>query len=92
VAFNDIDLCIKVRDAGYNNLYTPYAKLYHHESASRGLDDTPQKRQKFQSEATFMKEKWGEKLLNDPAYNPNLSLETEQFELAFPPKTFTIHH
>ncbi len=92
VAFNDIDLCLKVREVGYNNLYTPYAKLYHHESASRGLDDTPQKRQRFQSEATFMKEKWGEKLLNDPAYNPNLSLENEDFELAFPPRTFNIHH
>jgi GT2 family glycosyltransferase len=81
VAFNDIDFCLKVREAGYRNLFTPYAKLYHHESISRGHDDTPEKQAIFINEFGYMKKKWGDKLLNDPAYNPNLTLEFEDFSL-----------
>jgi glycosyltransferase involved in cell wall biosynthesis len=81
IAFNDVDLCLKVREAGYRNLWTPYAELYHHESLSRGHEDTPEKIQRFQSEVNHMKDKWGQKLLHDPFYNPNLTLEREDFSL-----------
>jgi len=74
VAFNDVDFCIRVRDAGYRNVWTPYAQLYHHESATRGSDLSPGKRERFAREVMFMQDRWGDTLLNDPAYNPNLSL------------------
>lgn len=86
VAFNDIDLCIRIKRSGYYNVWTPHAELYHHESASRGLEDTPEKRARFALEADRMKRKWGDYLLHDPAYNPNLSLDSSHFELAFPPR------
>ncbi len=79
VAFNDVDFCLKVRDAGYRNLYTPYAKLIHHESISRGHDDTSKKHALFLKEFGYMKDKWGDKLKNDPAYNPNLTHQFENF-------------
>lgn len=85
VAFNDIDFCLRLRRAGYRVLWTPFAELCHHESASRGSDDTPEKRRRFVDEVEFMQKRWGEELLHDPAYNPNLSLQAS-FELAFPPR------
>ncbi|MCS2609148.1 glycosyltransferase family 2 protein [Halomonas dongshanensis] len=81
VAYNDVDLCIKVREAGYRNLWTPYAVLYHHESISRGADDTPEKRARWLSEYAYMRKTWGELLDSDPAYNPNLTLVHEDFSL-----------
>ncbi|MDE1962995.1 MAG: glycosyltransferase family 2 protein [Xanthomonadaceae bacterium] len=86
VAFNDVDFCLRVREAGYTNLWTPYAELYHHESASRGYEDTPEKKRRFESEVRFMLERWGESLNRDPAYNPNLTLSGAPFDLAFPPR------
>jgi len=82
VAFNDVDLCLKVREAGYRNLWTPYAELYHHESVSRGADNTLTKRRRAQREAEFMRSRWGDLLDTDPAYNPNLTLVHEDFSLA----------
>jgi GT2 family glycosyltransferase len=86
VAFNDVDFCMRIAKAGYRNLYTPYALLYHHESASRGFEDTPEKQARFQREVLFMKERWGAALEQDPAYNPNLSLTSLQMEFAWPPR------
>jgi hypothetical protein len=83
VAFNDVDFCLKVRFAGYRNVWTPYAELYHHESVSRGLEDTPEKKARFEKEVLFMKSKWGDVLLKDPYYNPNLTLEHEDFSLSW---------
>ena len=85
-AYNDIDFCLKVRDAGFQNIYTPYAELYHHESATRGYDDTTEKQLAFEMEGQYMKKRWGELLLHDPSYNPNLTLEWEDFSLAWPPR------
>ena len=79
VAFNDVDFCLKVRTAGYRNLWTPFANLYHHESVSRGYEDTPEKKQRFDREAAFMKNKWGKELETDPYYSPNLTLMHEDF-------------
>ncbi|WP_444903964.1 glycosyltransferase [Microbulbifer sp. CnH-101-E] len=82
VSFNDVDLCLKVREAGYRNLWTPYAELYHHESVSRGADNTLTKRRRAQKEAEYMRDRWGDQLDTDPAYNPNLTLVHEDFSLA----------
>jgi GT2 family glycosyltransferase len=86
IAFNDVDFCLRVQDLGYRNLFTPFAEFIHHESASRGAEDSPDKIARFQTEVAFMKQRWGKRLLNDPAYNPNLSLETEDFAYACPPR------
>ncbi|MDZ7808840.1 MAG: glycosyltransferase family 2 protein [Arhodomonas sp.] len=86
VAFNDIDFCLKVRGLGYRNLWTPYAELYHHESASRGYEDTPEKQQRFAGEINAMLERWGDLLRDDPAYNPNLTLDGLDLSLAWPPR------
>jgi GT2 family glycosyltransferase len=81
VAFNDIDFCLKLVTAGYRNVFTPHALLFHHESISRGYDDTPEKRAVFKKEYGYMKDTWGNKLKRDPAYNRNLTLEFEDFSL-----------
>jgi GT2 family glycosyltransferase len=81
IAFNDIDFCFKVRQAGYRVIWTPHAELYHHESVSRGSDDTPEKAGRFQAEVQFMKKKWGEQLSRDPFYSPHLTLEREDFSI-----------
>jgi hypothetical protein len=62
-------------------LFTPFAQLFHHESISRGHDDTPEKHALFVKEFTYVKTAWGDKLKSDPAYNPNLTLEFEDFSL-----------
>jgi hypothetical protein len=86
IAFNDIDFCLRVRENGYRNVWTPYAEFYHYESATRGYEETPEKLDRFEKERDYMKQRWGELLLNDPAYNPNLALDRETFTLAFPPR------
>ena len=86
VAFNDVDFCLKVRAAGYRNLWTPYAELYHHESASRGKEDTLEKRDRFRAEVEYMRATWGDLLDHDPAYNPNLTLTINDFTLSLPPR------
>ena len=86
VAFNDVDLCLRIRDAGYRNLWTPYAELYHHESASRGLEDTPEKQARFAEDTEYMVRRYATALLHDPAYNPNLALRMQDYTLAYPPR------
>lgn len=86
VAFNDVDFCLKLHTAGYRNVWTPFAELFHHESATRGHEDTPQKKARFASEVAYMKQRWGDLLERDPYYNPNLSLVTNSFTLAWPPR------
>lgn len=82
VAFNDVDLCLRIRAAGYRNIWTPFAELIHHESASRGYEDNPEKLARFQREIRFMQDRWGAVLDTDPYYNPNLSLRSGDFTLA----------
>jgi GT2 family glycosyltransferase/2-polyprenyl-3-methyl-5-hydroxy-6-metoxy-1,4-benzoquinol methylase len=76
VAFNDVDFCLRVRDKGYRVAWTPHAELYHHESASRGFDLDVR-------EIELMKQRWGERLVNDPYYNRNLTLQHENFSIRF---------
>ncbi len=80
VAFNDVDFCMKIREAGYLIVFTPFAELYHFESKSRGYEDTPEKTKRFNSEIQHFYSKWGAQLeAGDPYYNPNLTLITEDF-------------
>ncbi len=73
VAFNDVELCLKLVEAGYRNVWTPHAELYHHESASRGADETPDKIERFKRETDYMRQRWGHRLDRDPY------LESEPF-------------
>jgi glycosyltransferase involved in cell wall biosynthesis len=86
VAFNDVDFCLRLQEIGFRILWTPHAELYHHESASRGFEDTASKQQRFLAEVEYMNQKWGHALESDPCYNPNLSLGEKLFTLAFPPR------
>ncbi|WP_444891166.1 glycosyltransferase family 2 protein [Microbulbifer sp. DLAB2-AA] len=81
VAFNDVDLCLKVQKAGFRNLWTPFAEMYHHESISRGLDNTPEKRARFEREATCLKNRWRTHSGIDPYYSPFLTHKREDFSL-----------
>jgi GT2 family glycosyltransferase len=90
VAFNDVDFCLRLRSQGYTNIWSPFAELYHHESASRGDENTSEKKARFMREVEFMKNRWGRQLEEDPAYNPNLTLAGEPFSLAFPPREWGV--
>jgi hypothetical protein len=87
VAFNDVDLCARIRARGWRILWTPTVELYHHESPSTGRHDSRERAGQFASETALMRKRWGPVLDSDPYYNPNLSLR-RQFHLAFPPR----HH
>ncbi|MDH3705364.1 MAG: glycosyltransferase family 2 protein [Acidimicrobiia bacterium] len=89
VAFNDVDLCLKIAAAGYRNLLCVDAVLLHHESISRGAEDTPEKQARFAREIGVMLDRWGPELLDDPAYNPNLALDADAFTLAREPRSAT---
>ncbi|KAA1002567.1 glycosyltransferase family 2 protein [Paraburkholderia panacisoli] len=87
VAFNDVDFCLKLGAAGYQNVYVPFAELYHHESASRGSDTTSLNATRFGREIGWMRERWGSEVGKDPFYNPNLAVSGRPvFSLAFPPR------
>ncbi|GAA0856852.1 hypothetical protein GCM10009114_20320 [Aliiglaciecola litoralis] len=81
VAFNDVDFCLKVTRLGRRNLYCAEAELFHHESVSRGHEDTVEKRSRFESELAYLTEKWSQVIEHDPAYNPNLTLSRENFSI-----------
>lgn len=82
VAFNDIDLCLRVRELGYLIVYNPYSSFYHYESKSRGLEDTPEKVKRFNNEFAFFVHRWKDRLDKiDEYYNPNLTLRQNNFAL-----------
>jgi len=88
VAFNDVDLSLKVRRGGSKIVWTPNARLTHHESVSRGVDTAPEKQRRFQREVQYMISTWGSDFLNsDPYYSPNLTLDGEDASRAWPPRT-----
>ncbi len=86
VNFNDVDLCLRISEMGYLNLWTPYAKLYHLESASRGLDLAGEKLARRNREVAWMQQRWGPLLKDNPDANPNLILDHPHYRLAFPPR------
>jgi GT2 family glycosyltransferase len=81
VAFNDVDFCLKVLALGRRNIYCAEAELFHHESVSRGFDDTKVKQNRFFSELGFLQAKWANYIQHDPAYNSNLTLRRENFSI-----------
>ncbi|MEH6608496.1 MAG: glycosyltransferase family 2 protein [Halioglobus sp.] len=85
VAFNDIDFCLKLRAAGYQNIWTPYAQLYHYESYTRGSDAAADKIERYTAEADYMRKRWAKELKEDPYYNPSFRRDQNCFELAWPP-------
>jgi glycosyltransferase involved in cell wall biosynthesis len=92
VTFNDIDFCLRVREAGYRNVWTPYAEMIHHESATRGLETSPAKTAQAERESLLLASRWGDLLGRDPAYSPNLSVETEDVRIAWPPRNDAYQH
>ncbi len=82
VSLNDVDFCIKLREAGYLNVFTPFAELYHFESVSRGLDDQGEKAERYEEESARFRAKWKAVLeKGDPYYNVNFSLDRSDFSL-----------
>jgi O-antigen biosynthesis protein len=86
ISCNDVDLCLKLKKIGLRNVWTPFADLYHHESATRGFEDTPAKKARFAGELAYMRQHWGEELQSDSTYSPNLTLDAQDFGLAWPPR------
>jgi len=86
VAFNDVDFCLRLREKGYRIVWTPYAELIHHEATTRGPDEAPGNKARSAREAAYMRQRWGSALDSDPFYSPNLSLTSEQADLAWPPR------
>ena len=81
IAFNDVDFCLRIRAAGYQNVYLPHVELYHYESKSRGYENTPEKMERFLREQQTIRERWRTGELADPHYNRNLTLNTEDFAI-----------
>lgn len=93
VDFGDIDLCLRLGEAGYRTLWTPHAVLVHHESASRGTFITHVKQERYEAARAMMVDRWGGQLASDPHYNSNLSIRPEDkpFSLSFPPRRVMDH-
>jgi GT2 family glycosyltransferase len=81
IAYNDVDFCLRLVEKGYRNIYLPHVVLYHHESKSRGRDDTPEKLARLTEEAEYMQHKWSKILKNDPCYNPNLTRKRDDYSI-----------
>jgi GT2 family glycosyltransferase len=81
IAFNDVDFCLRVQAAGYQNVYLPHVEIYHYESKSRGHENTPEKMERFLREQQFMRERWRTGEVADPHYNRNLTLDTENYAI-----------
>ena len=82
VALNDVDFCLRLRALGLLNVFTPFAELYHYESKSRGLEDTPEKVARFNKEMQIFERRWPDIMRDgDPYYNPNLTLKSQDFSL-----------
>jgi O-antigen biosynthesis protein len=81
VAFNDVDLCLRMGQLGYRNISLPHVVLYHHESKTRGAENTLTKQRRFQQELKIMQQRWQDVLPSDPCYSPHLTLEREDYSL-----------
>ena len=83
ISLNDVDLCLKIREKGYLNIFTPFAELYHYESKTRGMEEG-EKLRRYERECAHFRDKWKEQLdAGDPYYNPNFSLDYSDFTLRF---------
>ena len=87
VALNDVDFCLRLREKGLLNVFTPFAEAYHYESASRGLDTVPEKAKRYEEECAKFKQRWKALLeKGDPYYNPNFTLDRSDYSLNVPKK------
>lgn len=86
VSFNDVDFCLRLTDAGYRNLWTPHAELFHLESVSRGKDHDGARKRRLDAESDALRQRWPAWVARDPYYNPNLTLRSEDCALAEPPR------
>jgi GT2 family glycosyltransferase len=86
VAFNDVDYCLRVRAAGQRVIWTPHAELYHHESISRGTDDSWRRKLRARREVAVMRRRWADVMKHDPFYNPNLSYDQPDFSPSRAPR------
>jgi len=86
VAFNDIDYCLRLQEAGFRVIFTPHAELVHHESATRGNDDPLPRRLRARREVEYMRQRWRERMRDDPYYNPNLTYRRPDFSLSETPR------
>ena len=85
VDYNDVDFCLRLNGLGYRNVWTPYAELYHHEHGTRGKAPNPKRAAQLSKDMIYMRERWGDHLVQDPKYNPNLDLDVA-YRLSFPPR------
>jgi O-antigen biosynthesis protein len=81
VAYNDIDLCLKMVAKGYRNIYLPHVVLYHYESKSRGYEDTPEKLVRLSKEAKYLQSRWQRIIEHDPCYSPHLTRDHEDYSI-----------
>ncbi|WP_232470879.1 glycosyltransferase family 2 protein [Caballeronia hypogeia] len=88
VAFNDVDYCLRVRDSGFRVVWTPHALLYHHESVSRGKDESPAKERRFRGEVNYMRRRWAHLMHCDPFYNPNCNYLQPNFSPSATPSVW----
>lgn len=86
VAYSDVDICLKISESGYLNIWTPFAQLYHLESGSRPSDHSRERIEQYKREMKYLRSRWKHVIQRDPFYNPNLTNEAEDFSLAFPPR------
>jgi GT2 family glycosyltransferase len=92
VAYNDVDFCLKLHDMGYQNVWTPFAELYHFESLSRGSDFDEKNIERFKREHGYMLKKWDRLIKRDPYFNHNLSSDTYKTKFSYPPKVLYPWH
>ena len=85
VAYNDVDFCLRVRKSGYHVIWSPFAELIHHESLTRGYDEHPKQRERLAKETDLFVNLWKDFPDTDPAYSPNLTLESTNFSLSDQP-------
>ena len=85
IAYNDVDFCLRLREKGYRNIWTPYSQLYHYESYSRGPDSASVSIDRYRAEAEYMRHRWSDLLRDDPFYSPSFSRGLYSFEIAWPP-------
>ena len=85
VAYNDVDLCLKLKQQGYNNIFLPHVRLYHYEFQSRSTEDTFEEKQRIQQEVDYMEKTWDHWINNDPGYNINLTREQEDYSISLEP-------
>ena len=81
IAYNDVDLCLKLRRAGWRNIYTPHAVLLHHEGRSRGLDLSPEHLRRYHEELAVLQDRWGTREAIDPMHHPMLDRFEETYRL-----------